>query len=139
MKFESKLLFLVTSMCCGMTISASSFQAEFMTLPQGEKKWGRTITNPTIFRSGNLSSRAAMAVDMVKSKRFVGKSRSLVRDELGDPDSYFFSDTIYAYQIMPYPGDGNEIWHLVFIPDASLKTIKEVKIHKKCCYSNSNN
>jgi len=75
-----------------------------------------------------------MAEEIIKNNRFVGKSRKLVRDELGDPDSYFFSDTIYAYKIMPYPGENREIWQFVFIPDERLEKIKEVKIHKKCCY-----
>jgi hypothetical protein len=46
----------------------------------------------------------------------------------------FFSDTIYAYKIMPFPGENKEKWHLVFIPDENLEKVKEVKIHKKCCY-----
>jgi hypothetical protein len=58
----------------------------------------------------------------------------LVRQELGEPDSYFFSDTIYAYKIMTFPGENKENWHLVFIRDEKLENVKEVKIHKKCCY-----
>jgi len=75
-----------------------------------------------------------MTVDIVKRNLYVGKSMKLVRQELGDPDSYFFSDTIYAYKLMPFPGAEKENWHLVFIPDEKLEKVKEVKIHKKCCY-----
>jgi hypothetical protein len=81
--------------------------------------------------------RAPMAVDIVIRQLYAGKSRKTVRSELGAPDSYFFSDTIYAYKIMPFPGEGKEIWHLVFIPDDKLEKVKEVKIHKKCCYKSS--
>ena len=35
---------------------------------------------------------------------------------------------------MPFPGEKKENWHLIFIPDEKLETVKEVKIHKKCCY-----
>lgn len=99
-----------------------------------EKKWGSVALDKNIFHSGDLNQRAAMAVDVLKRNLYVGKEMKLVRQELGDPDSYFFSDTIYAYKIMPFPGDGKENWHLVFIPDENLEKVKEVKIHKKCCY-----
>lgn len=110
------------------------FQSEFMKIPEAEKKWGIMPLNTEQFKSGDLLKRAPMAVDIVKRSLYVGKSRKSVRKELGDPDSYFFSDTIYAYKIMPFPGKDKETWHLVFIPDEKLEKIKEIKIHKKCCY-----
>ncbi len=110
------------------------FGAEFMSTSVAEKKWGRTPLDKTIFRTGDNTKRESMAVDIVKNNIYVSKPMLLVRKELGDPDSYFFSDTIYAYKIMPYPGEKKEIWHLVFIPDDKLENVKEVKIHKKCCY-----
>ncbi|MCO5113476.1 MAG: hypothetical protein M9899_04810 [Bdellovibrionaceae bacterium] len=75
-----------------------------------------------------------MAVDIIKRQLYVGEDMLQVRKELGTPDSYFFSDTIYAYKIMAFPGKNKENWHLVFIPDEKLEKVKEVKIHKKCCY-----
>jgi hypothetical protein len=116
------------------SLAESFYQAEFMPIARAEKKWGIKTLDKDRFRSGDPSQRAAMAVDIIKRSLFVGKSRKLVRQELGDPDSYFFSDTIYAYKIMPFPGAKMENWHLVFIPDEKLEMIKEVKIHKKCCY-----
>lgn len=115
-------------------LADSYFGATFMKIPDAEKKWGVLTLNTEQFKAGDLSKRAPMAVDIVKRSLYVGKSRKTVRQELGDPDSYFFSDTIYAYKIMPYPGENKEIWHLVFIPDDKLEKVKEVKIHKKCCY-----
>ncbi|MBK8204400.1 MAG: hypothetical protein IPK68_19515 [Bdellovibrionales bacterium] len=47
---------------------------------------------------------------------------------------HIVGNQIYAYKIMPYPGEEKEIWHLVFIPDDKLEKVKDVKIHKKCCY-----
>ena len=55
-----------------------------------------------------------------------------VRKEMGTPDSYFFSDTIYSYEITP-PEENKEQWQLVFIPDEKLEKVKEIKIRKKCC------
>jgi hypothetical protein len=119
----------------GFTAHALSyFAADFINASDAEKKWGILTLNTEQFKAGDLSKRAPMAVDIVKRSLYVGKSRKDVRRELGDPDSYFFSDTIYAYKIMPFPGENKEIWHLVFIPDDNLKKVKEVKIHKKCCY-----
>lgn len=110
------------------------FQSEFMKPSQAEKKWGIKSLDKDLFRTGDHAKRESMAVDIIKKNTYVGKPMKLVRQELGDPDSYFFSDTIYAYKIMAFPGENKENWHLVFIPDENLEKVKEVKIHKKCCY-----
>lgn len=131
------ILYLTFSLCCTVgayCLAESYYKADFLMISDAEKKWGSLKLEPKVFKSGDLSKRAPMAVDIVKNQLYAGKSRKMVRSELGDPDSYFFSDTIYAYKIMPYPGEGKEIWHLVFIPDDKLEKVKEVKIHKKCCY-----
>ncbi|HMN69209.1 MAG TPA: hypothetical protein PKC28_11770 [Bdellovibrionales bacterium] len=126
---------LSTILLVGFAVYASSyFAAEFMNASEAEKKWGTLPLNIEQFKAGDLSKRAPMAVEIVKRSLYVGKNRKDVRRELGDPDSYFFSDTIYAYKIMPFPGENKENWHLVFIPDDKLEKVKEVKIHKKCCY-----
>jgi len=127
--------FLSTLLFWGLGCWAESyFATEYMKTPAAEKKWGSITLDTQKFKTGDLSKRAPMAVDINKRSLFVGKTRKAVREELGDPDSYFFSDTIYAYKIMPFPGENKEIWHLIFIPDEKLELVKEVKIHKKCCY-----
>lgn len=113
---------------------AKYFAADFMTVKDAEAKWGVKKLDKKLFREGDPAKRASMAVYIVKQKMYIGKDMLLVRQELGDPNSYFFSDTIYAYKFMPFPGKGKENWHLVFIPDDKLEKVKEVKIHKKCCY-----
>lgn len=87
----------------------SFWQSEFMPIDVAEKKWGITPLNIARFRAGALDKRASMAVDILKRALYVGQSRKKVREELGDPDSYFFSDTIYAYKIMPFPGAEKEV------------------------------
>lgn len=126
---------LIAMAILGFSCWASTyFQSEFLTPAAAEKKWGLVSLDKSVFRSGDLNKRTSMAVDIIKRKLYAGKDMKLVRQELGDPDSYFFSDTIYAYKIMPFPGEEKENWHLVFIPDDDLKKVNEVKIHKKCCY-----
>lgn len=117
-----------------ITFADTFFQSDFMKPPLAEKRWGIKSLDKVLFRTGDHTKRESMAVDIVKKNLYVGEPMKLVRQELGDPDSYFFSDTIYAYKIMPFPGENKENWHLVFIPDENLEKVKEVKIHKKCCY-----
>lgn len=135
MKFIKIIFFILTTIVTTVYFcSAQYYAAKFMDITTAEKKWGVKKLDQNLFRTGDPSTRASMAVDIVKRNLYVGKSRKSVRQELGDPDSYFFSDTIYAYKIMPFPGANKENWHLVFIPDENLEKVKEVKIHKKCCY-----
>lgn len=110
------------------------FQAKFMPASEAEKKWGITKFDVNRFKTGSAAQQAPMAVDIVKRRLYVGQDRRKVRDELGEPTGYFFSDTIYAYQIEEYSETKKEAWQLVFIPDKDLKNVADVKIHKKCCY-----
>ena len=110
------------------------FQAKFMSLKDAEAKWGGVKFDPAKFKAGSSQQRAPMAIDIVKRRLYIGQSRKKVRDELGDPTGYFFSDTIFAYQIEEYSEAKKEAWQLVFIPDEKLEKVADVKIHKKCCY-----
>ena len=135
---KSWLLLACIWVCASMPVLAETFfQSDFMSTTKAKEKWGTKTFDKNLFRTGDPSKRASMAVDIISRSYYVGKPRKMVREELGDPDSYFFSDTIYAYKIIPFPGAGKENWHLVFIPDDKLEKIKEVKIHKKCCYADS--
>lgn len=124
----------LVALASAFAFASSFFQEEFLSPPKAEAKWGVKALDRESFRLAGHAGRAAMAVDIVKRNLYVGKPMTLVRQELGPPDSYFFSDTIFAYKIMPFPGTDKENWHLVFMPDQKLEKVKEVKIHKKCCY-----
>jgi hypothetical protein len=111
------------------------FKAVFMSPEKALKKWGRQPFEPGDFKSFEAKKKAAMAVDIILTKKFIGKSiLEDVRGQLGRPDGYFFSDTIIAYEIDPLAEGKKESWEMVFMPDKSLKFVKEVRIHKKCCY-----
>jgi hypothetical protein len=110
------------------------FQAKFMSVQEAEKRWGQKTFDANEFRSMPAEKRAPMAVDIVKRQLFVGQERSKVRQQLGSPDGYFFSDSIYAYKLDKFKEGMKEAWDIVFIPDQDFKKVKEVKIHKRCCY-----
>lgn len=135
MKLTFKILFVILmGILSYYSCFAEFYGAEFMDIKNAEKKWGTKTFDKKLFRETPSHKRASMAVDIVKRKVFIGTDMKQVRKEIGDPDSYFFSDTIYAYKIIPFPGKNKENWHLVFIPDENLEKVKDVKIHKKCCY-----
>ncbi len=115
------------------SLADSFFGAEFLTHEQAKKKWSELEFYPSKFKLGTEKEKGAMAVYALKVSSFVGKDMLQVRKEMGTPDSYFFSDTIFAYQITQ-PEKNKESWHLIFIPDEKLEKVKEIKIHKKCCY-----
>ena len=75
-----------------------------------------------------------MAYSLIKSEKYLGKSVSEIRQELGDPDGYYFSDTYPAYIITDAVNKGVDVWQIVFLIDKNRK-ISEVVVHKNCCYS----
>lgn len=137
MKLKGFALFsAILLMFCFLAFANSGYyRGDFMSPRETRNKWRVKELDKDLFKNGDPAKRESMAVHILVNQLYVGKTMKLVRSELGNPDSYFFSDTIYAYKIMPYPGEGKEIWHLVFIPDDNLENVKEVKIYKKCCYS----
>lgn len=101
--------------------------------------WGSLRFEPEKFKAANEKDRLAMAADAVERKVFVGESMWKVQDALGEPDSYFFSDSIFAYGLSEFAKENivdqtKETWDLVFVPDKDLKNVADVKIHKRCCY-----
>lgn len=132
------IFYSVAAICICFTLSSLAdtfFAGKFMTAAEAEKKWGLAEFNPSKFKSVSEKEKGAMAADAIKKNLFVNKEMLDVRKQMGDPDSYFFSDTIYTYKITE-PGPDKESWQLIFVPDEKLKKVKEIKIHKKCCYKN---
>ncbi len=126
---------LIIALVCVNALAAADtfFGATFLNFNDAKKKWGQKSFDPEKFKALSENTKGAMATDALKKKYYVGENMLTVRKKMGTPDSYFFSDTIYAYKITE-PDEGKESWHLIFIPDENLEKVKEVKIHKKCCY-----
>jgi hypothetical protein len=107
--------------------------ADFLTAKNAEKKWGTKKFEAISYKKSSDPDKAKMAVDLIKNKYLVGWTFTKLREQMGAPDSYFFSDTIYAYRI-DEPVENKESWQLLFIPDDKLEKVAEIKINKFCCY-----
>jgi hypothetical protein len=126
------IISLIFTLNCIFGYAASMLGETYLSLKQAEKKWGIVSFDPKTFKTQSEIKKGAMAVDLVKSKKYIKSYLKDVAKEMGDPDSYFFSDTIMAYEITP-PEENKEQWHIIFIPDQNLERVKDVKIRKKCC------
>ncbi len=112
-----------------------NLRMEFMSLEKAQQKWGSSSFDVKKFKSGEESTRASMVVELIKLKKFIGKPLAEVTKKLGNPDGYFQNDAIPAYFLSSPSNDKKaEVWQLVFLPDKDFKNVKEVKIHKNCCY-----
>jgi hypothetical protein len=108
----------------------------FLSLKEAKSKWGSVEFKASEFKKISERQKGSMAVNLLEKKSYINGPMSKVRAEIGAPDSYFFSDTIYAYEITT-PEENKEQWQLIFIPDDKLEKVKEIKIHKKCCYKSA--
>lgn len=101
---SNRIIFILIAFTMLSVAFASSgyYRADFMSPKDAAKKWNTKPLDKALFKNGDHTKRESMAADIVTKNLYVGKPMKLVRSELGDPDSYFFSDTIYAYKIMPY-------------------------------------
>lgn len=132
--FGSFLLSTAVCLSAGYSLAEGYFGAKFMSAKEAKSKWGSAPFDAKSFKKSSEKIKGAMATEALEKKTLVGQDMLKVRELMGDPDSYFFSDTIYAYQITENVKPGEETWQLVFLPDPELKLVKDVKIHKKCCY-----
>jgi len=107
--------------------------SDFLTADEAQKKWGMSLFVAKKFKNSQEKTKQSMAVDVVKKASICWNRNAVGTQKHRTPDSYFFSDTIYAYKITE-PAENKESWQLIFIPDEKLEKVKEVKIRKKCCY-----
>ena len=106
---------------------------EFMPLEKAEKRYGSQPFEPAKFKKADQKTRASMAISLIKSKRYIGKSISFVREDLGNWDGYFESDEIPAFLIEGPDTGSKEAWEILFLLDKTGRNIGEIKIHKNCC------
>jgi hypothetical protein len=129
-----KNTFLVCLYLASIVALADSFWgSQFLSGKEAKTKWGSSTFVGAKYKNSTEQERGAMAADAINKNLFVGTDMISVRKLLGTPDSYFFSDTIYAYKITE-PAADKESWQLIFVPDEKLEKVKEIKIRKKCCY-----
>ena len=101
-----------------------------LSLSKAESAWGNTEFTPETFKNGSQEQRASQVVTLIRSKRYIGEKTQTVISELGPHDAYYNSDEIPAYSLAKINGNS---WDLVFLP-GDAGTIREVIIHKECCY-----
>lgn len=126
-------IFLFLTFLSLFSLADTYWGSEFLNIKEAENKWGVSAFVAKKFKQSTEKIKSSMAVDILRKKLYVGLDMLSVREDIGTPDSYYFSDTIYAYKITE-PGENKESWQLIFIPDEKLEKVKEVKIRKKCCY-----
>lgn len=100
-----------------------------MSLGEAKKRWGNEAFNAKKFREGDAIARSKMVVSLIETKKFLGKTVRQVREELGRPDGYFWSDRIPAYFIEEGWKKKTDSWQLVLLPGED-GYIHEVRIHK---------
>jgi hypothetical protein len=126
-------IFVYAIMTCSTCFGDTFWGSDFLTVNEAQKKWGISTFKGEKFKNAPEKERGTMATDAIKRNVYVGTDMLAVRKIMGTPNSYFFSDTIYAYKITD-PAAKKESWQLIFVPDDKLEKVKEVKIRKKCCY-----
>jgi hypothetical protein len=108
---------------------------EFMKVEDAGRRWGKKKFDSKVFKTANSVERAGMTFDLIESKKYIDGSVDDVIRDLGEPDGHYFSESIPAYIIGEMSIKPTEMWQIVFIPSNDGKVVKQVRVHKKCCYS----
>lgn len=106
----------------------------FMNLTDAKQRWGAKPFSTKAFKDGETQQRAEMAVNLIESKQFIGRTPDQVKDELGPFTGRFWSYTVPAYTIEEGWKKNADNWQLVFLLNENGK-VSEVRIHKSCCQS----
>ena len=111
--------------------SAYAADIQFLSADKlGAAKFDAAKFDAAKFKDGDMTVRASMTADLIKSKTFVGKPVADVEKELGHPDGHYQTKES-AYVV---GSEGKDLWQLVFLPDVSGKTVGDVKVHKRFCF-----
>jgi hypothetical protein len=106
---------------------------EMMSVESATKRWGKTQFDEAKFRAATAADRAKMAVDLVSRNPYVGMSPAELKIKLGEYTGYYWSHRIPAYLIEEGWAKKSDTWQIVFLLGMN-GLVKEVKIHKNCCY-----
>lgn len=69
---------------------------------------------------------------LMRKNEFEGMFVTDVREKLGTPTGYYFSDTFTAYLIQRAEMRKEEAWQIVFLLNQDRK-VTDVIVHKNCC------
>lgn len=115
------------------SFAKSFWRGEVMAENQVSKRWGVSEFDGNKFKAGGEKERAQMAYSLLQNKKkFIGKDRSAIRQELGDFDGYYFSEMYPAYMIEMAKDNVSDSWQIVFLIDRK-GLIKDIIVHKNCC------
>jgi len=132
---KNKILFFifVASFSVAAWVYASHpWLGKTLTANQVKQRWGSESFNEAKFKQANLNHRAKMAYSLLTSKKFQGLGAAEIREQLGDFDGHYFSESYPTYLIQIAERKGDESWQIVFLIDNDRKT-KDVIVHKNCC------
>lgn len=110
-------------------------QETFLTLKDVKKRWGHSNFDAAKFKNGSSEQRAKMAASILENpKHFVGKTVPELREMLGEQTGYYRLDMFPAYLIEEGKVQGDESWQILFLLGDEYR-IREIKVHKNCCYN----
>jgi len=104
----------------------------FLEFNSALKKFGTQPFNMKFFPTAPLKIKAAMAVDLMKSRTWVGKPAVDVQKSLGKNTGHFWSATVPAYIIQEGWNEKKDTWQLVFLID-KRGIVSDIRIHRNCC------
>ena len=110
---------------------------EFMSLKKVCRRWGEQPLDEAKFKASgeDRSLRAKMTCSLLKNqKKYIGADSYKIREILGPPSGYFFSEAYTTYLINRAGEMGKEdVWQILFLIDRDQK-ISKIVVHKNCCY-----
>jgi hypothetical protein len=109
------------------------WRGETMSAADIEKKWGKSSFDASRFKGGDYKVRASMAASLLSNPRkYIGVDRSIVREQLGDFDGFYFSDMFPTYIIELGKNHEEDTWQIVFVLGREEK-VSDIIVHKNCC------
>ena len=134
MKNRILWLFLLSIFCaCSPKKQADDSNVKFMSIEDAQKRWGQSVFTKETFKNGTTKARAVMAVDLIRSGKYIGAPVGQVKSDLGEYTGYYWNHNIPAYLVeegiipkgeLKMHGD---TWQIVLLPDKN-GNIKEIKI-----------
>ncbi len=99
-------------------------------LHEAEILWNQKQLNEIEFRSGSPTNRASMAVDIIRSKKYIGVRCDSITKILGEKTGdYYHSDSNATYNLSE---EQSASWILTFVCGEN-GSIEKVNIRKSCC------